>query len=726
LTDARGREKLEGVSFIVMRLPATFPAHAIPLALAALGGCGVGSEEHGGAECKIHAEYEPTPALPDGFDLLEFRDVVLPELAASCAGAGCHDPRTAAGGFAVWGDGAAGGCDLARSFNSFRAFTDDRLAASSRLLLAIDGAYADHPVSVPEGSIDATLVELLRDFIADALSRRPGGAEIPGASVFDYEAFQDAIMPMMDRAGGVGCNVAGCHDLESRAGGFALHREPARDSHQMRENFTAIATRSFLDEPARSAIYVRATQQHAAGTSTVLAAGEANALLAWIIEASTGNPPPPCADVSGFNLGVWEQEIFPILEGKLDLNTRGPGSGALCTAGPCHGTERIERDGARGKLFLDPGREPLENLENFACFVNLRSPVRSEILACPLNRRDCRHDSHPGGALFADTRDLNYQRLLSFIYSGNPQASPLDFAFFVHRINPIFDNPAASETGHTCSSLTCHGVAEPGDIPNNASSFPLLRHAQDPAALTVNFANTTAFTSFLSPEESSLFLYATNEIRNVFGFSHLGGRSFSPESELAEAILAWARGLRPDAEGFLRHWLVAGDYTGLQDARDATAVGDEATITPRIFQPSSGQRRELWDALLADGPTIELNEAFPRETSPGRAAYAVAYVLNATSRPVETTLRVESPHEVIVHFGDRSLRGAGGVASITLELEAYASTGALTRVMVKVFQPQGEPGPGFAFSARFLDRRGEPLTEETGELIFVLGPEGGI
>ena len=43
--------------------------------------------------------------------------------------------------------------------------------------------------------------------------------------------------------------------------------------------------------------------------------------------------------------------------------------------------------------------------------------------------------------------DLNYQRVLSYLYSAKTGATPLDFAFFARVVNVIFDDPAAVQGG---------------------------------------------------------------------------------------------------------------------------------------------------------------------------------------------------------------------------------------------------------------------------------------
>jgi hypothetical protein len=117
-----------------------------------------------------------------------------------------------------------------------------------------------------------------------------------------------------------------------------------------------------------------------------------------------------CADQGDFDLAVFVADIFPILNGEVDLNDP-DGVGLGCTRGPCHGNERP------GGLTLSAARTPEENLESFACFVDLQRPRRSPVLVCPQGDARC---DHPGGVIFDPPGDLNYDRILDYIRDSRP------------------------------------------------------------------------------------------------------------------------------------------------------------------------------------------------------------------------------------------------------------------------------------------------------------------
>ncbi len=504
----------------------------------------------------------------------------------------------------------------------------------------------------------------------------------------------------------------------------------------MKDNFIAVTSRANLTTPASSLVYLRAFTRHASGGSAVITDPEAQQLLAWIEDAQDnagGGPVAGCAPVDRFNSSVFRDEIYPILRGDLDLNNPGGNGLAIgCTRGPCHGTDR-----GPGVLYMSDTADVQTNLQNFACFVDLISPSSSEILLCPLDDPRCRRSPHPGQDVFGGANDLNYQRLLAFLYGSKVDASPVDFAFFVRRINPIFNDINAVEggaQGRTCSdTVGCHGVGVAGQAPPNGSNFPIIPNAADKARLTFNFASSASFVNFLAPEESSLFLYPTNEIADVAnhplatGLPHPGGADFAVDSNEARNILRWASGLRPDGQGFVTDWLVAGDYPASR-VTDTTAI-DEVNSIPAIFDPTGASQFNggQWDALFSTSRVVDLNTSFPRDATSGRVAYAVAYLVNTTGQDITAQLTITSPNAIRAWVGTTLVAQAEqanvGVSAIA-QLPAYATAKKSTRVLIKVFQRAADDD--FTFSVQLRDDLGNVLTDVGRELVLLLGPQGGI
>ncbi len=706
-------------------LVAALPA----LALFALGcfGSSVDNNPIGDPACQLDSKNEQSPGYP--FDVETFGRDVMPVLAASCGAGGCHGAPTGSGGFTVWAAAKPGDCDFGKTFNQVAAKIDLAAPVNSRLTAAVSGGSATHPFKFPDAAPQLATLLGFADAAAKRYAADGGGVTPPpGPSPYDYDVYQTQIQPMFER-----CASAACHG--GGAGGFTLKPMPAPGSADMQANFVAASSRGNLTAPDRSTIYVRSTVPHAGGTSPVVDEAQAKALLAWIEDAkgkAGDNPNPTCAPIDRFNTGVFASEILPILTGDLDLNAPGgQGRGAGCMSGVCHGIDR-----GPGTLSLVPSAPAATLLQNFVCFANLGSPAASEILACPLNTPGCRRSPHPGQDVLGGASDLNYQRLLAFIYGGRAAVSPLDFAFFVRRINPIFVDPNAVEggaQGRTCADATfCHGVAVAGQLPPNGSDFPVIAAATNLDRLTFNFVAATGFANFLSPGESSLFLYPTDEIANraahpfATGLPHPGGRDFAVDSAEARAILQWAAGLRPDGSGFLRDWLVAGDFPATRIA-DATIV-DESAVAPAIFDRAGGAfNRGEWDGLFSDTAEVDLGAVFRRAATSGRAAYAVAYAINTVPREIRAQLTVATANPVRIYVNGALVaqNDASGGTTAFMTLPASGTAGGKpARILIKLLQRATDAR--FAFTAQLRDELGTPLTDASRELVFTLGPNGGI
>src|SRR4029078_12733471 len=124
------------------------------------------------------------------------------------------------------------------------------------------------------------------------------------------KVYQTTIQPMLER-----CTAAGCHG--TGAGAFTLKATPA--AADVTTNFTNVTSRTNLDKPEASVIYVQATVKHAGGLSQTVDATQAQALLAWISDAKANNGATGgggtgngCAPADRFNIGTFRSEILPI------------------------------------------------------------------------------------------------------------------------------------------------------------------------------------------------------------------------------------------------------------------------------------------------------------------------------------------------------------------------------------------------------------------------------
>lgn len=723
--------------------PLTLVSLVAPVALVAgsLAGCGDDQAPTTPVDaglpvsCPLSAEVESRPGYPFGPGT--FRDQVWPILAEHCAGAGCHGAPSGVAGFTVW-PLSDDSCDFASTFNAVYSKTDFRNdPKNSRVYASVTGSNPNHP-ALP--ALDQAALDVILDYVTSAYDTYlADSGPIDASELFDAAAYQAEIAPALTDAG---CMSGACHHPDQAAGDFSLPPDPAPDSDEMAASMAAVIKlidfSTGQDGAPLARIYVRATDNHG---GVALAAADAEALLAWIkggLPPGDEPPPPGCSDSARFDLAVFRDELMPMLNGDIDFNDLDSGRNTTgCTRGPCHGQDR-----GPGSLFLSEEAPAEDNLRRFACFVDTVNPSASQILACPLGHPRCAYGDHPGDDIFSGVEDRNYQRLLSYLYSSALETSPLDFAYFVRRVNPIFndrDSVYDGALGLSCASVgLCHGKPAPDQPPQNNSNFGIVPETTSEEALVLNFLAAASFSYFPDPTQSSLILYPTDEISNradnpfATGIHHPGGEDFAIDDPEAKTIIEWAGGLRPDAEGFVRSWLIAGDF-GATDIGDEP-IADEATVEPRIFQ-RSGQSVQYnsgeWDGLFSDTAFIDLNDpaqGFPRDAAKDRIAYAAVWIINADSKDLEVTLRVRSPNDVKLYAGDQFNVGRDGAGtSLKVTLPSYGQSQTLTRVLVKVLQLTDGTGENrFGFDLAIEDKDGDPLTASSRQLVLKLGPEGGI
>jgi hypothetical protein len=704
------------------------------LTLAACGGGGGGGTPppiDEPAECDLDADLEPYPGYPYRFDT--FKSTILSDLQSSCVGGGCHTAPNGIGGFNVF-PASEKLCPDVQTFKSFIGKVDYRNVSGSILLKNMNGGDAHTP-----SFVDSPLTTKLTDFVqaaADEANPSDGGSNL-----FDKATFASDVQPALDAAG---CAVTGCHAAPNGAVGFSLTANPAAGSAELDANFATVTSLKYIDQTVDSAdqtkLYVYATNGH---QGPKLDGSDDTALQAWIQagldKVDPGDEPVVCADEGDFNVGVFGSEIRPMLEGEIDYNDIDSGVVRTgCARGPCHGDPSFA---SAGKFYLDPNGSDEELLDSFRCFVNPENPANSQLLLCPLNLSGCRSGSrHPGEDIFESVQDLNYQKLLSYVYAARSGASPLDFAFFVRKINPIFsDVDACIEANTACADGGCHELQNDGTA-DGGSNFPLIRDAFEEEELVFNFNSASNFVlfDFENANQSSLVLYPTNGIADVdnnvlaTGDEHPGGECFAVDSQFALDIEKFAAGLRPDGDGFLRDFLVAGVFPA-GDVTDKAAPFNEDTVTPTIFDLSgqSGQFNEgQWDGLFSANQVVNLfdDQAFPGAAGgANQLAYAVAYVVNATGNPIDVVVTAASLENDLQLFVENqtSLGRDGNNASVTVTLEPFDEVKAPTRILLKVFQEEGDVN--FDFTMNFADDNGVPLTDATQELVFVLsGKNGGI
>lgn len=708
-----------------------------------LTGCFGGGDDNGGGVdagpvdngCSLNAEVEGTPGFP--FEPGTFRNSVWPMLVQTCgAGTACHgegNPTT----YTVFPDNGDE-CNFAKSFNEVYEASDFKTNPTNSLIItSVNGGLATHPINL--AAANQANLDILVNYVQaafDAYAERFGSAD--PSTFFDLDVYSSTIQPMLDAGG---CLNQGCHTVEAQAGTLGLTATPAAGSPEMEANFKEIVKRVSIS--LAPADYATTLLYNKAATNTHFGVvNDPAALQAWIqagLTAAGGNgntnPPPVagCVDVSKFNVNVFRDEILPILRGDVDLNDRDGGRTTTgCARSACHGADR-----GPGSFYLNPAASPEDQLKSLSCFVDLANPSASQALVCPLGLSRCAKAPHPGQDVFFGVQDFNYGRILAYFYAAAQEATPLDFAFFVRNINPIFNDEAAVQDGAlglTCADTQgCHGVQFAGQDPPNGSNFGIIPEASFEQDLVLNFLSAANFTHFPEATQSSLFLYPTNEIANVdnplaTGLPHPGGKDFEVDDAEALAILQWAGGLRPDGQGKQLNWLVAGTFNATQVTDERIPGEDDPNLLkPSIFDPS-GQplqfNQGLWDGFFSNDAFVDLNVAFPQAQPSDRIAYVLAYFINTDGQTINTVISVESPNQVELFVGNSTSLGLNGNANVTVPIPSYGSSKQVTRILLKVFQRAADAQ--FGFEMTFADDRGNLLTDIGGELVFKLGPEGGI
>lgn len=587
----------------------------------------------------------------------------------------------------------------------------------------IDAAPAD---AAPTDAVDAGPSINPCQFLIDD-EARPGHP-------FDVQRFEAEILPDLRSS----CAEAACHLGPDSPNGYNVWLDEGSACATV-ESFNAFyAYTDFRIDPANSLILqnIDGRLEHPDVIADLDFQDQMRDFLEDAHTRYTGDtgPSDACAPAEIFDLDVFYGEIMPLLEGTVDYNDPEEGSVFTgCARAACHGNDR-----GPGTLHIDPAASPADNLDSFRCFVNQQNPAASQALLCPLNLPGCQARPHPGADIFFGLDDLNYQKLLAYILAAKNGAAPLDFAFFVRKLNPMFNDENAvmdGIIGLTCASPGCH-AAVTGQRPDSGANFGILREATAPADLFLNYAEAVKFVYTPEAPQSSLLMYPTNEVANrsnaaATGLDHPGGQCFGIDAPEAIDLLEFVGGLRPDSQGFLRHFLVAGLFPATDVTDEVVAGGDEA-VTPRIFE-RSGQPLQYnqgqWDLHSSASESIDFLQAFSVVDGEEHTALAAAYVLNTTTRDLRVVISVQSENDVMVFAGaapgsiDQAIGRDGAGVSLTTSVPAFASSRELKRLLVKAHQRPGDAT--FGFTIQFSDDNGNLLTSATRELVFALGGEGG-
>ena len=649
------------------------------------------------------------------FDIDQYQTVVWPVIERSClGGAACHGGyETARGGGLRLYEAPDGGQQHYENFLRVRAYTNLADPPYSKLLLEGLGVTV-HAGGALFGERDAGYLAIL-GWIEDAAGVEeeppqpppaepppeappPPGCTLPDVqnSRYDFDVYVTTIQPGFNQD----CATAACHG-GGDGGGLALTITDDPASCEMVRNFFVSQRFAYPANVEASPLLLKPL--YAAHTGGSIYAGEADpryqALEAWILavgEAQADEVVDARGDVeSPFDYPRFQERVAPLLVS--------PASPVNCADRSCHGSN-VEGD--RGGLFLfpDPALGSAEMASDFhaiAAYADPENPAASALLT---------KAAGAGGHRVVLTPEHDaYEDVLDWIYRARGFAR-LDPVYFAERVQPVFDDPAASGEGNlrfTCATVgACHGTYQPARGPENRSRFGLVPAAATLAALRHNYDQASNMVSLRAPERSPLILQPLAADQG--GVYHSGGDNWQADDEWTQRIRRWIEGMHPTAEGYIRDWLVlgavdpggeglAGDWLG--DAEPAYG----ATVAGRTW----GARVDGDDYVALDGDGLH---------------HAAAYLVNDTggALTIDLFFGAAAYGEVWLR-GERILAdrdaGAPDVGALAIAPAITLAPG-INRVLVKVLG--GADGSGFYL--RIRDRAEGDLG---GVSVRLGGVEGG-
>ncbi len=167
----------------------------------------------------------------------------------------------------------------------------------------------------------------------------------------------------------------------------------------------------------------------------------------------------------------------------------------------------------------------------------------------------------------------------------------------------------------------------------------------------------------------------------------------------------------PDAEGFIRNWLVLAPIAVQEDSGateiDKEQLDGEATLAPKAGDSVNvGGKILTWKAHQAPAYFIDFREAFGAERGEDAAGYAVAYIL--ADEPMQAKLSVGSNDQCKAWFNGKQV--VKFAETRTLEKDTESADVALVKGRnVLIFKVINEKN-SWQGGARFL-QNGAPATK---------------
>lgn len=182
----------------------------------------------------------------------------------------------------------------------------------------------------------------------------------------------------------------------------------------------------------------------------------------------------------------------------------------------------------------------------------------------------------------------------------------------------------------------------------------------------------------------------------------------------ATASTTLAQNGKPDAEGFIRDWLVLAplanpDGSGA-DALDKKQFAEEASPAAKAGAVQKVAGKELaWAKVASANFYVDFKELHPSQ-SEQVIAWAVAYVVCAAEKP-GLTLKMNSNDQGKVYLNGKELVKFTDTRTLEKDAEDTAADVTLKKgVNVLVLKVVNEEN-NWQGSVRFLDKAGQPVTD---------------
>jgi hypothetical protein len=171
---------------------------------------------------------------------------------------------------------------------------------------------------------------------------------------------------------------------------------------------------------------------------------------------------------------------------------------------------------------------------------------------------------------------------------------------------------------------------------------------------------------------------------------------------------------KPDAEGFIRNWLVLaplpfGGAQGGAEALGKQQVADEAKLQPKEGDKvKSGDTELTWKAHKADSHLVDFNAILGKETEDS-VGYAVCYLV-AENEMKDLTMKTGSDDQAKVYLNGKEVFKNEEARPAEKDQDSTAGLTLKKGTNVIVFKVVNEK-QDWSGCLRFTDKDGKPITD---------------